>query len=193
MKQVFPVIHVSVSQQCVADESGLGVTALLCTVGLGLSGGASVSTRIRLPPESGGWPKHTLLLVTAEHHVTSRQGTSQTQGQAVRKLTLWWRGGGVKLVEHHWEFQDRSRTTASDRNKGFGAGTEPHAVVGAGAEVSIWPSPLCPTLSLWSSGPAAGRESKTDRGSHQRPPGAQVSLCLQAQSHRDGQGGWRSC
>lgn len=97
------------------------------------------------------------------------------------------------MVEHHWEFRYTSRTTVSDRNKGFGAGTEPHAVVGAGAEVSIWPFPLCLTLSLRSSGPAAGRESKTDRGSHQRPPGTQVSLCLQAQSHRDGQGGWRSC
>lgn len=97
------------------------------------------------------------------------------------------------MVEHHWEFRYTSRTTASDRNKGFGTGTEPHAVVGAGAEVSIWPFPLCLTLSLRSSGPAAGRESKTDRGSHQRPPGTQVSLCLQAQSHRDGQRGWRSC
>lgn len=71
MKQVFPVIHVSVSQQCVAVEPGLGLTALLCTVGLGLSGGASVSTRIPLPPEFGGWPKHTLLLVTAEHPLHS--------------------------------------------------------------------------------------------------------------------------
>ena len=80
-------------------------------------------------------------------------------------------------MEHHWGFDYRSRTTTRDRNKRFGAGTEPHAVVGAGAEVSTWPFPLYLTLSLRSSGPTAGRESKTAAGpsrDHLEPRSASV-------------------
>ena len=81
------------------------------------------------------------------------------------------------MVEHHWGFDYRSRTTTRDRNKRFGAGTEPHALVGAGAEVSTWPFPLYLTLSLRSSGPTAGRESKTAAGpsrDHLEPRSASV-------------------
>ena len=66
-------------------------------------------------------------------------------------------------MEHHWGFDYRSRTTTRDRNKGFGAGTEPHAVVGAGAEVSTWPFPLYLTLNLQLSGPHRGGKVRQPR------------------------------
>lgn len=198
MKRAFPVTHVSVSQRGLADEPGLGLTVLLCTVRLGLSGGTSVSPRIPLPPELGGW-RSTLFSWRRQRplhrspscHIEAGGRPDPKSGGGE---TAWWRGGWCKVGEHHWEFDERSGTTASDRDKGFGAGTEPHAVVGAGEEVSIWLFPLNLALTLRSSGPAVGRERQTDRGSQQRPRGAQVSLCLQAQGlHSDRQGGWRSC
>lgn len=110
MKQAFPVIHVSVSQRCLADEPGLGLTVLLCTVHLGLSGGTSVSPRVPLPPEFGGWPEHALLPVTAEHPLHSplschiEAGYRPNPESGGGEIYPGGEGVGVKSVEHPWEF-----------------------------------------------------------------------------------------
>lgn len=158
-----------------ADESWAGSDGSTLHCGSGVVWSASVSTRILFLLSLGAGEAHSSPGDgrLSCHIEAGYQPNPRSSGGEV---TLWWRGGGVKLVEHHWGFAIQGQT-ASDRNKGFGAGTEPHAVVGAGAEVSIWPFPLCLTLSCGHQGQQRGGKVRQTAGpirDHLEPRSASV-------------------